>query len=522
MDKTYCDFMDEISSEELYEGLLGYGLFADKLPPVFASKAFFEYCKANTPIFSDKDWHDYVTYSSMRNVNIPRTIGIPTPMKYQRLCVVLRDNWKEIRQHFHAQTEGDAYRVSRIHLRKIHGKKELFEMNYKDWRTDGNPETDLLFQRKRQDESEYMSKYLVKADISTCFPSIYSHSVPWALVGKEEAKETCTDDTCWYNKIDSACSTLKNGETHGLLIGPHSSNLLAEIILTKVDRRLYDEGYRYFRNIDDYDCYTGTLEEAQRFLRDLEDALREYDLPLNYKKTEILELPVANSEHWIHKLNGMRLVATFGKTSYTEVNAYIDTALKLSLEHNDSAVLKYAIKALSGQDMTENAKKIGAKRVMHLAGLYPYLLQLMEEYVFTPFSVDVEHIKDFADSIYREAVVVNNYEAICFAIYFSLRYGFKLKALDIEWVIERSDCILLLMTWLYYLRENHNNPRASELRPLKEEAKRLRDKDMDRYWLFCYETLTEGNLAGEWKALKKANVSFIRNDIKACISGEQP
>ena len=37
MDKKYADFMDEISSDELYEGLLAYGLFTDKLPPVFTS-----------------------------------------------------------------------------------------------------------------------------------------------------------------------------------------------------------------------------------------------------------------------------------------------------------------------------------------------------------------------------------------------------------------------------------------------------------------------------------------------------
>ena len=30
MDKKYTDFMDEISSDELYEGLLAYGFFAEK------------------------------------------------------------------------------------------------------------------------------------------------------------------------------------------------------------------------------------------------------------------------------------------------------------------------------------------------------------------------------------------------------------------------------------------------------------------------------------------------------------
>ena len=81
----------------------------------------------------------------MRNINIPRAFGIPTPMKYQRLCMVIKDNWNELRLHFHQQTDYQEYRVSRIHVRKLYGKKELFEMNYKNWRTDGNPETGLLF-----------------------------------------------------------------------------------------------------------------------------------------------------------------------------------------------------------------------------------------------------------------------------------------------------------------------------------------------------------------------------------------
>lgn len=250
MEKTYCQYLNEISAEELYEGLLGYGLFANKLPPVFTSVPFLNYCQTNAPHYSDKAWHGYVHYSSMRNVNIPRAFGIPTPMKYQRLCWTLKENWNALRLHFQQQTSSQSYRISRIHLRKLYGKQELFEMNYKNWRTDGNPETGLLFSSPLG-----ASKFIVRADISTCFPSIYSHSLPWALVGKERSKNTCSDDSLWYNKIDAACSTLKNGETHGLLIGPHASNLLSEVILTTVDRKLYDMGYRYYRNIDDYECY---------------------------------------------------------------------------------------------------------------------------------------------------------------------------------------------------------------------------------------------------------------------------
>lgn len=277
MDKTYCDFMDEISADELYEGLLGYGLFAEKLPPVFTSVPFYDYCKTLTESFEGR-WSDYVVYRTMRNIGIPRFLGIPNPMNYQRLCVELRDSWDGIREHFKKQTSGQGYKVSRIHVRKKRDTKAIFEMNYKNWHLDGNPDLDLLCR------DGVTSRILVKADISACFSSIYTHSIPWALCGKIQAKEKRNNKSEWYNKIDVKCSEMRNGETHGLHIGPHTSNLISEIILTVVDKRLFDKGYRYIRNIDDYDCYVEDEVAAKRFLCDLEEELQKFDLTLNRKR----------------------------------------------------------------------------------------------------------------------------------------------------------------------------------------------------------------------------------------------
>ena len=58
MEKKYTEFMDEISSDELYEGLLVYGLFAEKLPPVFTAVPFFDYCKARSVPF-EAGWNEY-------------------------------------------------------------------------------------------------------------------------------------------------------------------------------------------------------------------------------------------------------------------------------------------------------------------------------------------------------------------------------------------------------------------------------------------------------------------------------
>lgn len=511
MDKKYADFMDEISSDELYEGLLAYGFFAEKLPPVFTAVPFFNYCKIVSIPF-ETGWNEYITFRVMRNISIPRLMGIPNPFKYQRVCYELRNDWEKLRAHFHAQTDGQIYRVSRIHVRKEYNEKRIFEMNYKNWRVDGNPELNLLILDKGT------SRFIVKADVSTCFPSIYTHSIPWALVGKEKAKKTVHDDT-WYNRIDQACSDMRNGETHGLLIGPHASNLLSEIILTVIDKKLYDKGYRYARNIDDYDCYVDSYDEAQRFLRDLEEALREFDLPLNHKKTKIVELPIGLEKNWKHQLSDLPKVGESGVVEYPQVNTFIDTALMLAAETGDFAIINYAIKKLKGLKLSANGKRLAAKRFMHMATLYPYLLHLMEEYVLKPYEVDVSDIKVLSDTIYRDAVKLNDYESMCYSIYFAVRFGFALDAFENnfivaqDYVIKSRDCLLLIMTWIYFMKQNHGNRDATPVKPLNKVAMELKNTDMDRYWLFCYEALTWGSLPGQWRLMKKAGVSFIRREV---------
>lgn len=154
-----------------------------------------------------------------------------------------------------------------------------------------------------------------------------------------------------------------------------------------------------------------------------------------------------------------------------------------------------------------------------MATLYPYLLHLMEEYVFTPYEVNTGDIKLLSEIIYHDAVKLNNYEGPCYAIYFAIRFDFTLDKFEndyysaLDYVIKSGDCLLLTMTWIYFMKQNHWNRKASRVKPLNEAAKNLKDIDMDRYWLFCYEALSQGNLSGQWKAMKKSGVSFIRKEI---------
>ena len=500
MGKTYVDYTTEISPNDLYEGLLAHGLFSEKIPPILSSESFFEYCKKETPHFSDK-WRQCITFESMRNINIPRVLGIPNPMAYQQLCQCLSTNWGNIKNHFANKTKGQDYVISRIHIRKLKQKDALFSMSYSNWKEDGTPEPNILIG----------STYLVKTDISTCFPSIYTHSIPWALVGKTIAKANSGNKfkNEWYNQIDHYTQNCKNGETHGLLIGPHASNLLSEIILVSIDKQMYDKGWRYIRNIDDYTCYVKSYEDGQRFLVELGQILREYDFLLNLKKTEILKLPVAAVEQWVRKINSISLMQRNGQIDFIGARSYLDSSIELMHAHNDnSAILNYAIKILGDQKLTPNAQEYCVKTIFHLCLIYPYLIPLLDKYVFLPFSVRKDCIENITQNIYELGRKTKNFEAICYAIYFAIKYKFSIPTLDTAEIINSDSCLYKLFSLIYYRMQK--NKTAEE--KLKDHARTLNsiEDDFGRNWLFVFEALPQSELKGDWKNIKNYGVSFIK------------
>ena len=494
--------MSEIKADELYDRLVSYGMFSEKLPPIFTGDLFLNYRKnIREQTFSD-EWRGYINYESMRNTNIPRNIGIPTPMGHELLCNTLKEHWTKLTEYFREKTKGQPRIISRIHIRKMQETKALFLMNYKNWIDDGTPEPDIYLGKR----------YMVHADISKCYPSIYTHAIPWALVGKDVAKDNTRKKEEWYNQIDHFAQISKNGETHGLLIGPHTSNILSEIILCAIDEELSNKYDSYIRNIDDYICYVNTKEDADNFIIDLNRELRKYDLLLNHKKTEIYELPICVVETWIHKIQNH--MTTFQKfkdyIDYREIQAFIDFIIKLVSENADNnSVVLYAVKALKDFNLTKNAQEYLVKSVVSLSLLYPYLVPILGKYIFEKYEVGTNQIQKYANMIYERYIHKNNYEACSFALLYAIDSNSKIDCIDVEIIKSSQDCILMLMAFIYCKKNNL----TSEVKQLEQYAKELEGKgEMDQYWLFVYECLEE--VSGEWGTMKKNKVSFLKSEYR--------
>ncbi len=60
----------------------------------------------------------------------------------------------------------------------------------------------------------------------------------------------------------------------------------------------------------------------------------------------------------------------------------------------------------------------------------------------------------------------HNYEAICFSLYFSLKYNFEINDISADEVISSDSCLFKFFAFLYY--KVHNN--SDEKKKLKEHA----------------------------------------------------
>jgi len=497
--KRYAQYMDEISNNQLYVGLLS-GMFSDRLPPIFSIDDFLEkYAsrqhnrKCPSPLKSR-----YVSFDSIRNTGIPRHMGIPSPFSYEILCRFLMGQWSNIRKYFNERTASQTYKISQIHIRKIAKTSKIFEMNYANRHISEDVVPNIRLS----------ARFCVEADISTCFPSIYTHAIEWAITSRARAKDNLKKHRKeWGGELDEYVRSLRDNETGGILIGPHASNLISEIILTRIDEILYKNNYSFIRTIDDYTCYVDTYDKAERFLSDLKDALAEYNLSLNYKKVAIKELPLCVDDTWKQQLRSALLMLASEKIGKEAIATFLDVLVGIMKEHKNGAVFSYAVKAVSKRFLTEEARQYYVKFILHLAYCYPYLYQYLDEYLFYSFDVEISDIALFANQMFNHGCIVRNFEESSYALFFAIKYDFELRDFNADSVIETKDCILQSIAWQYVSCRGL----SKEKELLHKYALTLLDEaSFEENWIFVYEALTANELSGDWKILKKMNVSFFQ------------
>ena len=96
-----------------------------------------------------------------------------------------------------------------------------------------------FFESYKYHRCEKKYNAMVQTDVNKCFDSIYTHSLPWAVLGRQQAKFNLEKSTATFSgRFDSLMQGLNQKETNGIIIGPEFSRIFAEIILQAADVEL--------------------------------------------------------------------------------------------------------------------------------------------------------------------------------------------------------------------------------------------------------------------------------------------
>lgn len=505
-----------LDADAAFLGLVDFGLFAEKVPPCFSSEGL----AARTPVAMKrilrendsqklgkliaKQNRGFVRYQTLRDVNIPRHLGIPHPQSHLAQCLAIKRCWDQIKKHCAKPSQP----VSRIFVRDT-GHDRVFVMNYKGQERFEVEEQEIKFATG--------ARYVVHADISTCFPSIYTHSIPWALHGRRKAKDPKFrhDLSLTGNILDKATQAVRDGQTNGLLIGPHTSNIISELVLTSVDSALLKCGHtRVTRHIDDYRFYAQTHEQAEDFVRDLGMALREFELCLNEKKTKILPLPRAQEENWVRELKDFHFPS--GVIRFSTVRSFLDLALDLAQRAGTSATLNYALQMVPAR-LNERAKRLLVMEAVNLALSYPYLAPLLGDYVFAKhyYSGIESVIETFATKLLQTGIQRIYPDAIAHALFYAIRHNLTLQVTEalLKRAVKIDDCICDVLL-LEYAKRRKLKLLAQAVKNRADNLKGLDPGDQDPFWLLIYQVWTVSELRKNGQELlgdlKASKFTFMR------------
>ena len=280
----------EIPSEKIAAWLLNHGYFPEQyiLPPSFQVCNFNLQAQPYNKNLFDLTKRQLINISHPKTLLTSRIFSIQHPRNYHDIVFYLEKNWEDVTNHLFNRTNKIYSYSFPISLTK---KKELSLSNLRSGRMIyewlAMAERDLILDAKHY-------QFIARTDITNFYSSIYTHSIAWALHGRENALK---DDECnlFGNRIDRFIQYANDGRTNGIPIGSALSDLIAEIILSSIDnttsQELNDITFLAVRFKDDYRFLCNSESDAEQILKRLSKNLSSYNLSVNEHKTSIKKLP---------------------------------------------------------------------------------------------------------------------------------------------------------------------------------------------------------------------------------------
>ncbi len=282
-DESYCNI-----------GLPPYITFELLLEKISKELKFNNYTSIKT---KNPNFLENVNHKLLHNKNGKyewRPFELIHPVLYVSLVNIITNykNWKEIKKRF-GFIRGRSI-VECISLPVVSESK----------RSDKAEQITNWWKQIEQKSLEFSLDYsfIYHTDISNCYGSIYTHSIPWAIHSKNISKKNHSKKLVG-NNIDDHIRAMSYGQTNGIPQGSILMDFIAEIVLNyadlllskKIQGKFKDDEYKIIRYRDDYRIFVNSPIIADLIIKELSEVLMSLGLKLHANKTTNFSNVIAGS-----------------------------------------------------------------------------------------------------------------------------------------------------------------------------------------------------------------------------------
>lgn len=485
------------------------------------------------PILAKYSVSKLFEYNIAKGIYSRRKIEIPHPQTYFLLCKEIVNNWNIIK---------DTYSLSEFSESKLSSdtnSKRSVRTKSKSWSRFKNKLTEISYNYKVQ----------LKIDITNYYQSIYTHSIPWSILGKEVSKQyfkikndepnrftslLLTDPNAKKYKIADTLDTLvrncNDKQSVGLPIGPDSSFILSELLGSRLDKEISESiesiDYKCVRYYDDYYFYTNNIGDAETILKKAQKIFFEYKLEINENKVNIKQLPYFQPDLWNIEIHNYQFRdATI--ESIQDLTYYFTLIFKLVEDYKEMAswIISYSLTRFEFGKVKVKKDDIEVFISLLLQTLYldtsniDKIFKIILSYRSFLESKQLKKIKQLLDKLIPEHLNLNHSFEVAWGLWFFKSFDIKPDNRLLQDVFNSDDQISILIA-LDIIDSKSINKRNFDLTIL--ENKLTTDNLYSKYWLICYEieikNLLNTNINIEnhvfFKILKNYNVDFYDKDAQ--------
>lgn len=487
--------------------LLGRGFLPKELPPPFGSETLgAAVASAKIPPTFGSTATRLCKHNVARLGGLRRVVGIPNPTTHFKLCQEVEAHWHEIE----VQLDKSSISTSKPQIGSVKGRAVFSKP----------PDLAPLRAKCRS-----TARFVLKADISRFYYSIYTHSIPWAFHGKQYAKANkFTKDL--GNQLDKYVRNTQDMQTMGIPVGPDTSLIIAEALLGTVDEILADRlpGLRALRYWDDYEFCFNSRVEAEKAMSVIQEVLSEYELALNPEKTEIFELPISIDTPWVAPLRQFRFRRKAASQS-RDLVSYFDLATSLHSMYPRRGVFGYAIGRLRGIKLHRSSWGIFQDLLLQCLraepGVSPTVYELIRFYYELGWEINNEQFTEVLNNHIREHAPLGQASEVAWAIWMLIAYELDLDSSSSQVVGQMQDSVVALLA----LDARDKGLVPSGLPTSTWQDYMTTEELFGDQWLLSYEASIKGWMRSvgtkdhvradpQFAALKKAGVSFYDSSRK--------